>query len=74
MATVSFSRHARRRMQLYEISQDTVIDILPLSDVVGRHTATRHLPGHKFPVKVVYEVRAEETIVITAYPVKKAKQ
>jgi hypothetical protein len=74
MAQVSFSRHARRRMQLYEISQDTVIDILPLMDVVGRHTATRHSPGHKFPIKVVYEVQSEETIVITAYPVKKAKQ
>jgi len=61
-------------MQPYEINQDTVIDILPLMDVVGHHTATRHSPGHKFPIKVVYEVRAEGTIVITAYPVKKAKQ
>ncbi len=60
-------------MQLYDISDDSVINILPLANEEGRHAVTRHSPGHTLPIKVVYEVQAQETVVITAYPVKKAK-
>ncbi len=73
MTEIRFSRHAKRRMQPYDISQDVVIGILPLADAEGRHTVTRRSPGHKFPIKVVYKVHAQGTVVITTYPVKKAK-
>ncbi len=74
MAQVRFSRHAKRRMQLYEITEDAVIGIFPPADTLGRHNTTGHSPDHKLPIKVVYEVHAQETVVITAYPLKKAKQ
>ncbi len=72
MAQVRFSRHARRRMKLYDINEEAVTKLLPLADEPGRQSVTRHLPGRRLPIKVVYEVKTEETVVITAYPVKKA--
>lgn len=74
MAQIHFSRHAKRRMRLYRISQDAVADMLPSTDTPGRHAITRRLADHKYPIKVVYDVQKESTVVITAYPVKKGKQ
>lgn len=74
MAQVRFSLHAKRRMMLYGIANDTVVGILPVADTLRRHAITRQIPGHKYPVKVVYEVKNESTVVITAYPLRKAKQ
>ncbi|MDP6631692.1 MAG: DUF4258 domain-containing protein [Kiritimatiellia bacterium] len=74
MAQILFSRHAKRRMRLYKISQDDVAGMLPSTDTLGRQAITRRLTEHKYPIKVVYEVQNESTVVITAYPVKKGKQ
>ncbi len=73
MSSVRFSRHARRRVKLYGIAERTVCQILSEADVrPGRHEVAKLVSEHVLPVKVVYDVKPGEQIVITAYPLKRA--
>ena len=72
---VIFSRHARRRMKLYRISEADVIAVLAAgysenypSDCF---TYTKDMPGFKYPLKVIVQKEGDTCTIITAYPLKR---
>ncbi len=72
--TIIFSRHAKRRAKLYNISESTVADILTgmnLGD--GEHEIIRNVSGFKYPLKIVVSVEGTTLTVITNYPLKKGR-
>lgn len=69
---IKFSRHARRRAKLYEISEATIIDILTNMNLnQGEHEIIKHVTGFKYPLKIVVSVEGDLMTVITSYPLKK---
>ena len=71
---IKFSRHAKRRMQLYNISELILYDILKDIDLhKGKHEIVRKIPGVHMALKVVIVVEEEIVTIITAYPLKKRK-
>ncbi len=71
---VKFSRHAKRRAELYEIPESTLERILAdldLSD--GEHELIKNVPGFKYPIKIVVVVDNNIMTVITNYPLKKGR-
>ena len=71
---VKFSRHAKRRGKLYEISESTIEKILADMDLDnGEHELIRDIAGFKYPIKIVFSVENNIITVITNYPLKKGK-
>ncbi len=71
---VKFSRHARRRAKLYNISEsmvEIILEGLDLSD--GEHEIIRNISGFKYPIKIVFAVENDIVTVITNYPLKKGR-
>lgn len=71
---VKFSRHAKRRANLYNIPESMVEKILKdsaLSD--GEHEIIRNVSGFKYPIKIVVVVEDDMARVITSYPLKKGR-
>lgn len=76
--TIRFSRHCRRRMQLYGIDEGDV------RALIGRYAQVKD-PGpgnreivdktlaqkYRYPLKIVYSVQANVITVVTAYPLRK---
>ena len=59
---IKFSRHAKRRAKLYNISDSTVTGILTRMKLgQGKHEIIKDVPGFKYPLKIVASV----------YPLKK---
>lgn len=74
MKEVYFSRHARRRMELYAISETMVKKLLPREITrFGRHEIINQVEGFALPIKVVFEVKDSKITIITAYSVKRRK-
>ena len=72
MKSIQFSRHAKRRMKLYHISEQIVRDLLQKpSEGCGHHELIETVEGWRLPIKVVYNENVEQMMVITAYPVKR---
>lgn len=72
---VIFSRHARRRLKLYNITESIIFEILKdlnLSD--GEHELIRNISGFVYPIKIVVSVEDNDIIVITSYPLKKGRK
>ena len=72
--TIKFSRHARRRAQLYNLPEKAVNDIVSealLSD--GEHVLIKDVTGFKYPVKVVVRVEGDLQTIVTNYPLKKGR-
>ena len=74
---IHFSRHAKRRAKLYNISESTIEEILigiELHD--GENEIIRDISGFKYPIKIVVYVEVERDMmtVITHYPLKKGKR
>ena len=70
-----FSRHAKRRVKLYDIQESTILEILSKADLSnGVHEIIREIPGHKLPLKIVVSVEGKIATVITNYPLKKGWQ
>jgi hypothetical protein len=74
---IKFSRHAQRRMKLYNISEESVSTLIEqLFNVSklgeGGHEAVEEAPvTHKYPLKAVFALKENEITVITAYPLKR---
>ncbi|NQU63349.1 MAG: DUF4258 domain-containing protein [SAR324 cluster bacterium] len=71
---IIFSRHAKRRLKLYKISErwlETVLSSKQLS--TGKHTVFEESPEHALPIKTVIKVCEDEMMIITSYPLKKGK-
>lgn len=78
---IYFSRHAKRRMRLYNIAEEEVQTILRgkkrdewISD--DRNEVIDHgvLSQHGYPIKVVFTLEGDAITVITAYPLKRGKK
>lgn len=71
---IKFSRHAKRRAKLYNISESTISNILAgLNLHHGEHDIIRTISGYRYPVKIVVSVERDSIIVITNYPLKKGR-
>jgi len=69
---VKFSRHAKRRAKLYNISESIVEEIMLKLDLEnGKHEIITEVLGFKYPLKLVVDVNDNKIIVITNYPLKK---
>lgn len=71
---IKFSRHARRRADLYRIPQSTILTILqgkPLDP--GVHEIIEMVEGFKHPLKIVVVVEDDVMTVVTNYPLKKGR-
>jgi hypothetical protein len=75
---IRFSRHSTRRMQLYRIDPkdmlDTILFALDRDEPEwGRHQIVNREFSEKYgyPLKVVFDMRADELVIITAYPLKR---
>ena len=69
---IKFSRHAKRRMKLYNISEVIIQNLLVEADQDNKHEIVRDVPGFKYPIKVVFEKKVNLISVITVYPLKRA--
>ena len=71
---VKFSRHAKRRGNLYKIPESAIREVLrPLDLAQGEHEIVQEISGFKLPVKIVVAVEGAINTVITNYPLKKGK-
>jgi hypothetical protein len=69
---VKFTRHAKRRIKLYGLSEDIVCRILLERDLEsGHHEIIRKTDQHRYPIKVIFSRDADILTVISAYPLKK---
>ncbi len=70
---INFSRHARRRGKLYEISEETIRLILKEKELTqGNHEIIAdNVSGFNFPIKVIINVKNDTITVVTNYPLKK---
>ncbi len=72
---IIFSRHAKRRMKLYRISEEHVRTLLmegrQENYSQGRFTYTKDMPGFKYPLKVIVQKEGDTCTIITAYPLKR---
>jgi hypothetical protein len=75
---IKYSRHARRRMNLYGLTQEDVSSVLEYQnpDFVfpqGKNEiiSETKLSKHGYRIKIVFSCEGGEIVVITAYPLKK---
>jgi hypothetical protein len=75
---IEFSRHAKRRMKLYNITEKDVTSVIDQgkreSLSSGRVSITHELAGKfQYPIKVIGVQDAKSFLVVTAYPIKGGK-
>lgn len=71
---IYFSRHAKRRAQLYSIEQSKITDLLNNIELSqGEHEIIKKIKGIGYPVKIVFHVEGDTITVITNYPLKKGR-
>jgi hypothetical protein len=78
---IEFSRHARRRMALYEISEPTVRAIIECQKKDGRISVGKNevidyqtVSRHGYPIKVAFSCEENHITVIPAYPLRRGKK
>jgi hypothetical protein len=72
MKPVKFSRHAKRRIKLYNISEEVIIEIVKNVKSTGKQEVVEHVSNFKKPIKVVFDVQEAYIVIITAYPLKRS--
>ena len=72
---VYFSRHAKRRAKLYDISESEIEKFVTNLDLKeGEHELIADFPGFKYPIKIIISVENNIVTVITNYPLKKGRK
>lgn len=79
---IVFSRHARRRLKLYRIEQQDIVNTIESSSKEQRSSVEQGFwiidksltVKYAYPVKVVFVQEEERIVVVTAYPLKKGKK
>lgn len=75
MNKITFSRHAKRRLQLYEISEEDIVNIMGnvLNKSNGQYEVvdSKFINKYKYPLKIIYAIKKHSVTIITAYPLKK---
>ncbi len=77
---IDFSRHSKRRMDLYKIDEKDVRQMIESvirnkKLAAGKHEETSHdlKTKYGFPLKVVFVIGNDRINVLTAYPLKKER-
>lgn len=72
---IKFSRHAKRRMMLYKLQEEDVIEVIKKGnkESIGNNNFSfiASLDDFNYPIKAVCKVTGNDTLVITNYPLKK---
>jgi hypothetical protein len=69
---IKFSRHAKRRGKLYDISEATILKVLERKELIrGNQEIIENVEGLKYPLKIVVSIEDDIITVITSYPLKK---
>jgi hypothetical protein len=69
---IRFSRHAKRRANLYQIPGSTILKILEGRDFSqGSQSIIQKIEGFEYPIKIILTVEDDIITVITNYPLKK---
>ncbi len=72
---VIFSRHTKRRAQLYKIPEITIEDILKNRNFEdGKYELIERINNFKLPIKIVISVENKNIIVITVSPLEKGEK
>lgn len=72
---IRFSRHAKRRADLYKIPEATILKILEGKVLNrGNHEIIESAEGFRHPLKIVASVTDDIITVITAYPLRKGRK
>ena len=76
---IDFSRHARRRMKLYGISEEDVLHVLSRGKSQARSDGKiiflyEMKEKFSFPIKVISAYRDTALVIISAYPFKRRKR
>jgi len=75
MEKIIFSRHAKRRIKLYGIDKEDIINII--KNVQDKSNGQYEIIDSKFkskyklPLKVVYIIEKNITTIVTSYPLKR---
>ena len=71
-----FSRHAKRRAKLYNISESIILKVLEGKDLShpGTYEIVEDVEGFKYPLKVVTAVENGIITIVTNYPLKKGRK
>ncbi len=74
MVEISFSRHAKRRAQLYGIPESTILDLVR-GQVFSQGTTEVVVAVEvlEYPLKIVVSRTDNILTVVTNYPIKKGK-
>jgi len=72
---IRFSRHAKRRAKLCNISESVILKVLEGKDLSrkGTHEIVEDVQGFKYPLKVVVAVENDIITIVTNYPLKKGR-
>ena len=77
---INFSRHAERRMRLYKIDERDIRNaiesaIMDKGLIEGKNQTVGYELRKKYhyPLKIVFVVKNDNIMVITAYPLKKER-
>ena len=68
---IKFSRHAKRRMKLYKIPENVIIDAVNYLNAQGKHELVKPVKGFNYPIKIVCKVENSLITIITVYPLKR---
>lgn len=73
---IKFSRHAKRRAMLYDISESVILRILENKDLSrqGINEIIENVEGFKYPLKIIVAVENDIITIVTAYPLKKGRK
>ena len=72
---IKFSRHAKRRADLYKIPEAAIIKVLGEREIPpGTHEIIEKVESFKYPLKIVINVEDDIITVITNHPLKKGRK
>jgi hypothetical protein len=72
---IKYSRHAKRRANLYKISLADIENLLKESKLVqGKQEIVKSIEGYTLPIKVVVDMENDIIKIITVYPLKKRRR
>ena len=68
---IFISRHARRRIKLYKLERDFIASAISQTSKIGYQETLFEHTNFKYPIKIVFDRKENEVILITCYPQKK---
>ncbi|MCX5637401.1 MAG: hypothetical protein NTX52_06880 [Planctomycetota bacterium] len=73
---IKFSRHAKRRAKLYNISESIILRVFGNKDLShqGMSEIVENVEGFKYPLKIVVAVEDDVITIVTNYPLKKGRK